>query len=120
MATSLISALTRIPVRKDVAMTGEITLRGRVLPIGGLKEKTLAALRAKIKNIIIPEQNKKDLEEIPAYIRRKVNYYFVNNMDEILKIALVPHKAETSADFHKEEKEDKKDRLEPHSLPLLV
>ncbi|MGC8810569.1 MAG: S16 family serine protease, partial [bacterium] len=120
MATSLISALTRIPVRKDVAMTGEITLRGRVLPIGGLKEKTLAALRAKIKNIIIPEQNRKDLEEIPAYIRRKVNYYFVKNMDEILKIALVPQKAETATEFPKEGKEEKKDRLEPHSLPLPV
>ncbi|MGQ9695412.1 MAG: endopeptidase La [Thermodesulfobacteriota bacterium] len=120
MATSLISALTRIPVRKDVAMTGEITLRGRVLPIGGLKEKTLAALRAKIKNIIIPEQNRKDLEDIPPYIRRKVNYYFVKNMDEILKIALLPQKAETSAEFLKEEKEEKKDRLEPHSLPLPV
>lgn len=123
MATSLISALTRIPVRKDVAMTGEITLRGRVLPIGGLKEKTLAALRAKIKNIIIPEQNRKDLDEIPAYIRRKVNYYFVKTMDEILKIALVPQKAEMPAEFPKgeeEEKEEKKERMEPQSISLPV
>ena len=66
LVTSLISALTRIPVNRDVAMTGEITLRGKVLPIGGLKEKILAALRAKIKTVLLPEQNKKDLMEIPS------------------------------------------------------
>ena len=92
MATALISSLTKIPVRKDVAMTGEITLQGRVLPVGGLKEKSLAALRAKINTIIVPEKNRKDLEEIPAYIRRKLNFVFVNNMDEILDVALVKTK----------------------------
>jgi ATP-dependent Lon protease len=119
MATSLISALTRIPVRKDFAMTGEITLRGRVLPIGGLKEKTLAALRAGIKNIVIPDQNKKDLEEIPKYIRRKINFFFVRNMDEILKLALVPEKAQETG-ITKEEPEDKKVRPEGRSASLPV
>ena len=117
MATSLISALTRIPVRKDVAMTGEITLRGRILPIGGLKEKTLAALRAGIKNVVIPDQNQKDLDDIPPYIRRKVNYVLAKNMDEILKMALVPDKAEVS---FKEEPGEKKERPERVSLPLPV
>ncbi len=89
MATALISALTKIPVRKDVAMTGEITLRGKVLPIGGLKEKALAALRARIKKVIIPEANKKDLIEIPKHIKRRLKFLPVQNMDEVLQIALV-------------------------------
>jgi ATP-dependent Lon protease len=92
MATALLSALTKIPVKKNVAMTGEITLQGRVLPIGGLKEKALAALRAKIDTIIVPKKNQKDLDEIPKYIRRKINFVFVENMDEILKVALVKTK----------------------------
>jgi ATP-dependent Lon protease len=92
MATALVSSLTKIPVRKDVAMTGEITLQGRVLPVGGLKEKSLAALRAKITTLIVPERNRKDLEEIPAYIRRKLNFVFAKNMDEILKVAFVKSK----------------------------
>ena len=92
MATALISCLTRIPVRRDVAMTGEITLQGRVLPIGGLKEKSLAALRAKINTVIVPAKNRKDLEEIPPYFRRKLRYVFVDTMDEILEIALVKTK----------------------------
>lgn len=92
MATALISCLTRIPVRREVAMTGEITLQGRVLPIGGLKEKSLAALRAKINTVIVPAKNRKDLEEIPPYIRRKLRYVFVDTMDEILDIALVKAK----------------------------
>ncbi len=120
MATSLVSALMRIPVRKDVAMTGEITLRGRVLPIGGLKEKTLAALRAKIKNIIIPDQNRKDLEEIPPYIRRKVNFIFVKNTDEILKVALVPGKVQPLPEVAKEDPGEKKGRPESHSISLPV
>jgi ATP-dependent Lon protease len=120
MATSLISALTRIPVRKDVAMTGEITLRGRVLPIGGLKEKTLAALRAGIRNVVIPDQNQKDLEDIPPYIRRKVNYVFAKNMDEILKMALVPEKAEASSAAPKQEPGEKKERPENVSMPMPV
>jgi len=88
MGVALFSTLTGIPVRKDVAMTGEITLRGRVLPVGGLKEKALAALRNKIKNVIIPDQNKKDLIDLPIYLRKKVNFLPVKHMDEVLKIAL--------------------------------
>ncbi|MBO8126222.1 MAG: endopeptidase La [Firmicutes bacterium] len=89
MAVALASALTGIPVRKDVAMTGEITLRGRVLPIGGLKEKALAANRAGISTLIIPERNRKDVKEIPENIRKKLDFRFVNHMDEVLEIALV-------------------------------
>jgi ATP-dependent Lon protease len=120
MATSLISALTRIPVRKDLAMTGEITLRGRVLPIGGIKEKTLAALRAKIKSIVVPYQNQKDLEEIPKYIRRRVNYIFVKDMDEILKAALVPEKAQSKPGVTDKEPGEKKGRTETTPLSLSV
>jgi ATP-dependent Lon protease len=89
MATALVSAFTGIPVRSDVAMTGEITLRGRILPIGGLREKSLAALRASIFTVIAPEQNEKDLEEIPRHIRRRLDFKFVKHMDDVLKIALV-------------------------------
>jgi ATP-dependent Lon protease len=88
MAVALVSALTGIPVKKDVAMTGEITLRGQVLPVGGLKEKALAALRAHIKNVVIPHQNKKDLIDLPNYIRKKVNFLPVKHMDEVVCIAL--------------------------------
>ena len=88
MASALVSALTGIPVRADVAMTGEITLRGRVLPIGGLREKSLAALRARIYTIIAPEQNQKDLDEIPKHIRRRLQFKFVKHMDEVLRLAL--------------------------------
>ncbi len=88
MTTALVSALTKIPVRRDVAMTGEITLRGRVLPIGGLKEKMLAAIRTGISTIIIPEQNSKDLEEIPKHILRKVSIVSASTIDEVLKLAL--------------------------------
>jgi ATP-dependent Lon protease len=89
MTTAIISVLTGIPVRKDVAMTGEITLRGRVLPIGGLKEKLLAALRGGIKTVIIPEENAKDLAEIPAEVQTKMDIIPVSRLDEVLKIALV-------------------------------
>ncbi|MBE9536918.1 MAG: endopeptidase La [Proteobacteria bacterium] len=89
MATSLISAATGIAVRKDVAMTGEITLRGKVLPIGGLKDKALAAMRAGVKNIIIPEQNRKDLEDIPGPLRKRMKFFFVKHVDEVLAEALV-------------------------------
>jgi ATP-dependent Lon protease len=88
MATSIISALTNIPVKRDVAMTGEITLRGRILPVGGIKEKTLAATRGRISTVIIPYQNKKDLEEIPPYARKKMNFVLAKHVDEILPIAL--------------------------------
>ena len=92
MATSLISALTKIPVSKDVAMTGEITLIGRVLPIGGLKEKALAALMAGIKTIIIPSRNKKDLEDIPKELRKKLTFIFADHIDDVLKVALLKKK----------------------------
>ncbi len=88
MATALISVLTNKPVNKDVAMTGEITLRGRVLPIGGLKEKSLGALRAGIHTIIIPEKNKKDLSEIPKNVKRKIKFVPVRHMDEVISIAM--------------------------------
>ena len=88
MATALISALSNIPIRRDVAMTGEITLRGRVLPIGGLKEKVLAAKRAGIKKIILPKENEKDMEEIPVNVRKSMEFVLVENMDEVLEHAL--------------------------------
>jgi ATP-dependent Lon protease len=88
MATALISALSNRPVCKDVAMTGEITLRGRVLPIGGLKEKALGALRAGIRTIIIPEKNRKDLSEIPVNVKRRIQFVPVRHMDEVLPLAL--------------------------------
>jgi len=88
MATALISVLINKPVNKDVAMTGEITLRGRVLPIGGLKEKALGGLRAGIRTIIIPEKNKKDLAEIPINVRRKINFVPVKSMEEVLSLAI--------------------------------
>lgn len=88
MATALVSALCNIPVRKDVAMTGEITLRGRVLPIGGLKEKVLAAKRAEIKTIIIPKENEKDIEEIPSNVSKSLEFILVESMDEVLEHAL--------------------------------
>ena len=89
MATALISALTRRAVSRDVAMTGEITLRGRVLPIGGLKEKSLAAFRAGIRTIILPDRNQKDLDEIPKPLRRKLQWVVAKNMSEVLKTALL-------------------------------
>jgi ATP-dependent Lon protease len=88
MATAIISALTHIPVRRDVAMTGEITLRGKVLPIGGLKEKAIAALRARVKKVIIPEANQKDLVEIPKNVKRRLKFVAVSHMDEVLQEAL--------------------------------
>ncbi|MEJ5357696.1 MAG: endopeptidase La [Desulfobacterales bacterium] len=89
MATALVSVLTGRAVRGDVAMTGEVTLRGRVLPVGGLKEKALGALRAGIKTVLLPRKNVKDLEEIPANIRRRLNLVPVQTMEEVLRQALV-------------------------------
>ncbi|MEG6509606.1 endopeptidase La [Methyloligella sp. 2.7D] len=89
MVTAIVSLMTGIPVRRDVAMTGEITLRGRVLPIGGLKEKMLAALRAGIKTVVIPEENTKDLTEIPDEIKNKLEILPVSRMEEVIKIAFV-------------------------------
>ena len=89
MATSLISAVLKKPVRKDIAMTGEITLRGNVLPIGGLKEKSLAALRAGIKTVLIPERNKKDLEDISPLVKKNLKFIPVRHMDEVIKHAII-------------------------------
>jgi ATP-dependent Lon protease len=89
MATSLVSALIRVPVRHDLAMTGEITLRGRILPIGGLKEKVLAAHRGGIKTVLVPEENEKDIEDIPSTILKSVSLILVSHMDEVLKKALI-------------------------------
>ena len=88
MVTSIISAITETPVNKDVAMTGEITLRGLVLPIGGLKEKLLAAHRAGIKKVLIPVENKKDLVEVPKTVLDSIEVIPVKNIDEVLKVAL--------------------------------
>ena len=88
MATALISALTRRPVHRNVAMTGEITLRGKVLPVGGVKEKVLAAHRAGIRTVVLPQDNKKDLEEIPPHVQRDLAFRFAEYMDEVLAIAL--------------------------------
>lgn len=88
MTTAIVSIMTNNPVRKDVAMTGEVTLTGRVLPIGGIKEKALAALNHGVKNVICPMANKKDVEEIPEEIRSQINFIFVEHLDEVLQIAL--------------------------------
>ncbi|MHB1654022.1 MAG: endopeptidase La [Desulfitobacteriaceae bacterium] len=90
MATAMASALSKRAVHSDLAMTGEITLRGNVLPIGGVKEKVLAAHRSGIKIILLPEKNRKDLEEIPANVRDKVKFHFVSRMEEVLELALLP------------------------------
>jgi ATP-dependent Lon protease len=95
MAVALFSSLTGMPVKKDVAMTGEITLRGSVLPIGGLKEKALAALRNHIHHVILPYQNKKDLNDLPLYLRKKIHFHPVKHMDEVLQIALANSKQTT-------------------------
>ncbi|MFS0672964.1 endopeptidase La [Ornithinibacillus sp. 179-J 7C1 HS] len=96
MATALVSALSNRAVKKEVAMTGEITLRGRVLPIGGLKEKSLSAHRAGITTIIFPEDNKKDLDDIPESVRNELTFIPVNHLDQVLKHALVEEKNESN------------------------
>jgi ATP-dependent Lon protease len=100
MATAIASALSKIPVRRDIAMTGEITLRGKVLPIGGLKEKLLAAHRAGIFEAILPKENEKDLSEVPENLRNAMKLHFAETMDEVLAIALehpLPKYTEESA-----------------------
>ncbi len=88
MATALASVFTNTPVRKDIAMTGEVTLRGRVMPIGGLKEKTLAARRAGLKTVILPKENEKDLEDLPKYLRKDMHFIFATTVDDVLAAAL--------------------------------
>lgn len=93
MATALVSALTQIPVKKEVGMTGEITLRGRVLPIGGLKEKCMSAHRAGLTTIILPKDNEKDIEDIPESVRNELTFHPVEHLDEVLRIALTKQPA---------------------------
>jgi ATP-dependent Lon protease len=88
IATALISALTRRPISRRVAMTGEITLRGRVLPVGGLKEKVLAAHRAGIKTFVLPRRNEKDLSEVPPAVLRDLRFVFAGDMAEVLRVAM--------------------------------
>ena len=92
IATAMISALTGTKVRKDVAMTGEMTLRGKVLAIGGVKEKVLAAHRAGSRVIILPEENRKDIDDIPANIRKELEFHLVSHLDEVLALALLKEK----------------------------
>ena len=94
LATALVSALGRRPVRRDVAMTGEVTLRGRVLEVGGIKEKVLAAHRAGIKTFVLPKQNNRDLEDVPLQVRQTLTFVPVENMDEVLAVALLPARPE--------------------------
>ncbi|HXN40668.1 MAG TPA: endopeptidase La [Myxococcaceae bacterium] len=115
MVTALVSALARIPVRREVAMTGEITLRGRVLPIGGLKEKVLAAHRAGIKTILIPKENRKDLREIPKKIREAMRIVPVEFVDEVLREALV---LENPDEFFKKPVVEEKKAPPPEPLPV--
>lgn len=93
MATAMVSALTGNPVRNDIAMTGEITLRGRVLPVGGIKEKVLAAHRLGINTIILPKENQRDIDEIPTNVKRHLEFVLVEHMDEVLDCALVKENA---------------------------
>src|ERR1043166_3062948 len=93
LATALVSALSQRPVRKDVAMTGEITLRGNVLPVGGIKEKVLAARRARVTKIILPTQNKRDLDEVPKDLFKDIKFVFVDNMRQVVREALKPREA---------------------------
>ncbi|HEX2780801.1 MAG TPA: S16 family serine protease, partial [Gemmatimonadaceae bacterium] len=88
---AIASVLSQRPVRRDLAMTGEVTLRGRVLEIGGVKEKVLAAYRAGIRELIMPKANEKDLRDVPEEVRQHVRFQFVEKMDEVLRIALLPH-----------------------------
>lgn len=116
LATAMVSALTGIPVKKNVAMTGEITLRGRVLPIGGLKEKVLAAHRAGINTIIVPMDNKKDIDEIPENVRKKLKFVFASDMDTVLNTALAKQKVK---DFMKGINEDGCKVIMPESQHVI-
>jgi len=97
LAVSLFSAVTKLPVLKDVAMTGEITLRGKVLPVGGIKDKVLAAYRAGIRTIVLSAENDKDLDDLPEEIRSEMEFHLVHTMDEVIKIAMEAPRAGTAA-----------------------
>ena len=104
VCTAMVSALTNAPVRRDIAMTGEISIRGRVLPIGGLKEKTMAALRHGVKTVIIPKENEKDLAEIDQTVRKALNFLLVEHVDAVINAALVLPSEETNSDAKKNAK----------------
>ena len=120
MATAIVSMLTGIPVRRDIAMTGEITLRGRVLPIGGLKEKLLAALRGGIKTVLIPEENAKDLADIPAIVKNGLEIVPVSRMDEVLQHALVRQPVAIEWDEEKEAAAAAKARREDDAAGVVA
>ena len=90
IATAMLSVFTNRPVKRSLAMTGEITLRGNVLPVGGIKEKILAARRAGITTLVCPKLNKQELDEVPAHVRRGIEFHLVDQVDEVLKLALIP------------------------------
>ena len=90
ISSALVSLLTGRKLRPRLAMTGEITLRGRVTAIGGLKEKTIAALRAGVRDIVLPEENRKDLEDIPRQVKEHLNFHFVSNIDQVLNLVFAP------------------------------
>jgi ATP-dependent Lon protease len=113
MATALVSALSKRAVRKDVGMTGEITLRGRVLPVGGIKEKVLAAHRAGLKEVILPKDNEKDLELVPKHVLKELKCLFAEHMDEVLKIALVTEEAKVRPDERPYGREEVKEGVTP-------
>jgi ATP-dependent Lon protease len=120
MGTAIASAMAQIPTRRDLAMTGEITLRGRVLPIGGLKEKILAAKRAKLSTVVLPKRNKKDLEEIPKHLLKGIDLCFVDTMDDVIKAALrrvSPKKSNAAAPKRRSEKVSKPTKARRGSPP---
>jgi ATP-dependent Lon protease len=116
MATALVSAVAKVPVRRDVAMTGEITLRGKVLPVGGIKEKVLAAFRAGVTQVILPRENEKDLEEIPAEVRGSLQFDLVESMDEVLRLALAGDLAIPRSDGGEFDEASSKPPVGPDSL----
>ncbi|HPO82601.1 MAG TPA: magnesium chelatase domain-containing protein, partial [bacterium] len=89
MATALASAIRKIPVRKDIGMTGEITIRGKVLPVGGIREKVLAAHRAGLKTVMLPKDNERDLEEVPQIVKEDIDFIFIEHADEAINMALL-------------------------------